>query len=59
MAVDCPFCRIISKEIAAEIVYEDEEIVSFRMLIRWLGASADCPAQTYFLLADLKARILC
>ncbi|HOB29238.1 MAG: histidine triad nucleotide-binding protein [Dethiobacteria bacterium] len=30
MAVDCPFCRIISKEIAAEIVYEDEEIVSFK-----------------------------
>lgn len=30
MSADCIFCRIISKEAEAEIVYEDEEIVAFK-----------------------------
>ncbi len=32
MAADCIFCRIVNKEAAAEIVYEDEEIVAFKDL---------------------------
>jgi len=27
--MDCVFCKIISKEIKASIVYEDEEIIAF------------------------------
>lgn len=30
MSSDCLFCKIINKEAPAEIVYEDDEIVSFR-----------------------------
>lgn len=30
MAADCIFCRIVNRESAAEIVYEDEEIVAFK-----------------------------
>lgn len=26
---DCPFCKIVRKEIPAKIVYEDEEIIGF------------------------------
>lgn len=56
MTADCIFCRIISKENEAEIVYEDEEIVAFKDV---------CPAAPVHLLiiprrhiptlADLKA----
>lgn len=28
--MDCIFCKIINKEIPAEIVYEDEEIIGFK-----------------------------
>ena len=28
--MDCIFCKIINKEISAEIVYEDDEIIGFR-----------------------------
>ncbi|MBI2914419.1 MAG: histidine triad nucleotide-binding protein [Firmicutes bacterium] len=27
---DCLFCRIVAKEVPADIVYEDEQIVAFR-----------------------------
>lgn len=27
---DCIFCKIIKKEIPADIVYEDEEIIAFK-----------------------------
>ena len=27
---DCIFCKIINKEIPSEIIYEDEEIISFK-----------------------------
>jgi len=27
--VDCPFCRIVRKEIPSTIVYEDDEIIAF------------------------------
>lgn len=27
---DCPFCKIIRKEKAAQIVYEDEKVVAFK-----------------------------
>ena len=27
---DCIFCKIINKEIPSEIIYEDDEIISFR-----------------------------
>jgi len=27
---DCLFCKIISKEIPAEIVYEDEDVIAFK-----------------------------
>ncbi|HNY97740.1 MAG TPA: histidine triad nucleotide-binding protein [Candidatus Pacearchaeota archaeon] len=30
MDVDCIFCKIIRKEVPAEIVYEDEEIIAFK-----------------------------
>lgn len=30
MAADCIFCKIIGKEIEAEIVYEDREIIAFK-----------------------------
>ncbi len=30
MAVDCIFCKIINKEMDAEIVYEDQEIIAFK-----------------------------
>ena len=28
--MDCIFCKIIQKEIPANIVYEDEEVLAFR-----------------------------
>ena len=28
--MDCIFCKIINKEIPAEIVYEDDEIIGFK-----------------------------
>ncbi|MBW7476357.1 HIT domain-containing protein [Paenibacillus oenotherae] len=27
--MDCIFCRIINREVSAEIIYEDEEVISF------------------------------
>lgn len=30
MAEDCVFCKIIHKELPADIVYEDEEILAFK-----------------------------
>jgi histidine triad (HIT) family protein len=27
---DCIFCRIVAKEVASDIVYEDDEVVAFR-----------------------------
>ncbi len=30
MAADCIFCKIVNKEMDAEIVYEDKEIVAFK-----------------------------
>ncbi len=30
MAADCIFCRIINKELKADIVYEDQEIIAFK-----------------------------
>jgi len=32
----CTFCQIVSHEAEAEIVYEDDEIVVFRNLLRWV-----------------------
>jgi histidine triad (HIT) family protein len=32
MSSDCIFCKIANKEIPAEIIYEDEEIVGFKDL---------------------------
>jgi len=28
--MDCVFCKIVDKQIPAEIVYEDEDILSFK-----------------------------
>lgn len=30
MAADCVFCKIINKEMDAEIVYEDKEVLAFK-----------------------------
>ena len=30
MSADCLFCKIANKEIPAEIVYEDDLVISFR-----------------------------
>jgi histidine triad (HIT) family protein len=30
MSADCLFCKILNKEIPAEVVYEDEEILAFK-----------------------------
>lgn len=27
--MDCPFCKIVNREIPADIVYEDEEVLAF------------------------------
>ena len=32
MKDDCIFCKIANKEIKAEVVYEDEEIIAFKDL---------------------------
>ena|SRR3989344_4653977 len=46
--MDCLFCRIIKKEISAEIVYEDENVLSF------LDVNPRAPGHTLVL---LKAHI--
>ena len=31
----CTFCRIVARQEPAEIVYEDDEVLVFRNLLRW------------------------
>ncbi len=32
----CTFCRIVAREEPAEILYEDDEVLAFRNLLRWV-----------------------
>ena len=35
-ATSCTFCRIVAKQEPAEILYEDDDVVVFRNLLRWV-----------------------
>lgn len=32
----CTFCRIVARQEAAEIIYEDDEVLAFRNRLRWV-----------------------
>lgn len=36
MRYRCTFCQIVSHEAEAEVLYEDDEVMVFRNLLRWV-----------------------
>ena len=54
----CVFCRIISKQEPADILYEDDDVIVFRNVLRWVPIMLLAVPKQHLSQADMWANMM-